>query len=407
MQHFNSLKPSTCLTILVLAALPATSAGAQEAMWYLGGNGGLGKANIDEQEIRNDLLAAGLDVTEFRKDDEHFGFKVYAGFPLSRFFSLEAGYFDLGDFSFTAVTLPAGTLVEQLTVRGVNLDVLLTLPLTEVFSTFVRAGANYAEAKVSFAGAGAVTVLEESRRERDTHYKFGLGVEYALNDSLGLRAEAERYRINDAVGNRGDIDLYSLGLLYRFGGQQRPAVAVPAQPQPTAALPQVAPPPPASRPLDSDNDGVTDDLDKCPGTPAGVAVDRDGCPLRGSITLEGVVFEYDSAMLTMESRRLLDVIARDLVKYARLRVEMQGHTDSVGSDGYNQALSRRRAESVRQYLVEQGVSADRLTARGYGEAQPIDDNGSETGRSRNRRVVMDVLENPGDVEIKGEGTIER
>lgn len=407
MQHFQSIKPAALLSVLALAALPAATASSQEAGWYIGANGGLGKAHIDEKEIRDDLLDAGLDVTEFREDDDHFGFKVFMGYQFNRVLSLEAGYFDLGKFSFTADTLPAGSLEEEITVQGVNLDLLLTLPLSEVFSAFVRAGANYAEAEVTFAGSGAVAVLEKTRSERNTNYKYGLGLEYLLTDSLGLRAEAERYRIDDAVGNTGDVDLYSAGLVYRFGRQ--PPVAAPvAAPLPRAEpAPAPASPLPPTPPRDSDNDGVTDDLDKCPGTPAGVAVDRNGCPLRGSITLEGVTFEYDSAMLTAESRKLLDVIANDLVKYGRLRVEMQGHTDSVGSDQYNRALSQRRAEAVRTYLIDHGVSADRLTARGYGEAQPIDDNGTDAGRSRNRRVVMQVLENPGDVKIEGEGTIER
>ena len=164
------------------------------------------------------------------------------------------------------------------------------------------------------------------------------------------------------------------------------------------------PPPPLEAPRDSDNDGVTDDIDKCPGTPRGVAVDATGCPLKGSVTLEGINFEYNSALLTAESRHTLGELAANLKKYPRLRIELQGHTDSVGSDAYNRALSQRRADSVRQYLIDHGVSADRLTARGYGETQPVDNNNTDAGRARNRRVVMDVIANPGEVRIEGEGS---
>jgi OOP family OmpA-OmpF porin len=169
-------------------------------------------------------------------------------------------------------------------------------------------------------------------------------------------------------------------------------------------MPEPVPPPPPAPPRDSDNDGVTDDLDKCPGTPPGTAVDAAGCPLKGSITLEGVTFEYKSAQLSADSRTILGGIGDNLKKYPRLRIELQGHTDSAGGDAYNLALSQRRAESVRDYLIERGVVADRLTARGYGEAQPIESNDTEAGRARNRRVVMHVIANPGQVKVEGEGS---
>jgi OOP family OmpA-OmpF porin len=127
-----------------------------------------------------------------------------------------------------------------------------------------------------------------------------------------------------------------------------------------------------------------------------------GCPRHDSITLKGVGFEYDSATLTAESRPVLDEVAADLKKYPRLKVELQGHTDSRGSDQYNLKLSQRRAEAVREYLIRQGVSPDQLTARGYGETQPKASNDTDEGRAENRRVDMKVLENPGDLDVKTE-----
>ena len=86
-------------------------------------------------------------------------------------------------------------------------------------------------------------------------------------------------------------------------------------------------------------------------------------------------------------------------------MELQGHTDSSGANAYNLQLSQRRANSVREYLLSQGVPAAQLTARGYGETQPITDNTSNEGRSKNRRVVMHVIDNPGDVNVQGEGQV--
>jgi OOP family OmpA-OmpF porin len=139
-------------------------------------------------------------------------------------------------------------------------------------------------------------------------------------------------------------------------------------------------------PLDSDGDGVTDDKDKCPNTAKGTPVDNNGCDLSKEYTLHGVNFEFDSATLTSESRAILDEALRILQRHPDLKVEIAGHTDSSGSDEYNQGLSQRRAKSVLDYLVGKGANAANLTAKGYGESQPVADNGSKEGRAQNRRV---------------------
>jgi OOP family OmpA-OmpF porin len=136
-----------------------------------------------------------------------------------------------------------------------------------------------------------------------------------------------------------------------------------------------------------------------------VAVDAVGCERKGSIALEGVVFQVNSAELLVESRPVLDRIASDLRKYPRLKIELQGHTDSTGPDQYNLNLSQKRAESVARYLTDAGVPAGQVVPKGYGESEPIADNKTADGRAQNRRVVMKVLENPGDVQVKGEGQI--
>ncbi len=130
-------------------------------------------------------------------------------------------------------------------------------------------------------------------------------------------------------------------------------------------------------------------------------MDEKGCPRQGSIVLRGVEFELNSDALTGGSRTTLDGVAADLKKYPQLRIELQGHTDSSGSDAYNMSLSKRRAEAVRTYLVQQGVPAPQLDARGYGESMPIESNTTAEGRATNRRVAMFVLANPGSVRVQG------
>ncbi len=144
-------------------------------------------------------------------------------------------------------------------------------------------------------------------------------------------------------------------------------------------------------PLDSDGDGVADYMDNCPGTPAGERVDNRGCKLQEEIHLRGVNFETNSADLTADSSARLDDASATLLRNSDLRVEVAGYTDSSGTAAYNLNLSRRRAESVMNYLVSHGVDAGMLSARGYGEANPIADNATAAGRAENRRVSLRIL----------------
>jgi len=147
-------------------------------------------------------------------------------------------------------------------------------------------------------------------------------------------------------------------------------------------------------PLDSDGDGVIDDNDQCPGTPAGVEVEANGCPKVGEtlMTLQGVNFAFDSDELTADSETKLDEAVATLNANSLVNVKVVGHTDSIGSTSYNQGLSERRAAAVVEYLTNNGVSGSRLSSEGMGESQPIADNTTEEGRYQNRRVELVVVE---------------
>ena len=140
--------------------------------------------------------------------------------------------------------------------------------------------------------------------------------------------------------------------------------------------------------LDVDQDGVSDSRDLCPETETGVAVGPTGCVLNATMTLEGVGFRYDSHELTDESHAILDRVAGILEQYPDLKLEVAGHADAQGDPAYNLWLSRERAETVRKYLITQGVKRDNLTARGYGAEQPVADNSTWEGLVRNRRVEL-------------------
>ncbi len=143
--------------------------------------------------------------------------------------------------------------------------------------------------------------------------------------------------------------------------------------------------------LDSDNDRVVNRLDNCPNSQAGARVDVTGCEIREIITLSGVNFESNSSRLLPGSDSMLQDAVATLRMHPDLIVEVVGHTDSAGDAAYNEWLSARRANTVLGYLVNGGVSAGNLTARGYGEALPIADNATADGRARNRRVELQIL----------------
>jgi OOP family OmpA-OmpF porin len=144
--------------------------------------------------------------------------------------------------------------------------------------------------------------------------------------------------------------------------------------------------------LDDDGDGVINRLDECPGTPPGTPVDRKGCELKGDYTLQGVNFETNSDRLVSGASAVLNLVAETLLKYPEIKVEVQGHTDSDGAAAYNESLSSRRAQTVRDYLASKGVDAGRMTVRGYGESAPVADNTTAAGKAQNRRVVLRILE---------------
>lgn len=166
---------------------------------------------------------------------------------------------------------------------------------------------------------------------------------------------------------------------------------------------------------DTDSDGIPDAIDKCPTSPETYNgfQDEDGCPdvtakssasaetkMRidtivvregATITLFGVNFEFDRAEIRPESIPILDENARLFKKYPELVVEIRGHTDSKGTAEYNEELSLRRAQSVKDYLVSVGVKSERLIPKGIGFAKPVATNDSEFGRARNRRIEFFVL----------------
>ncbi len=229
----------------------------------------------------------------------------------------------------------------------------------------------------------------------------GVGTEVALSKNTDMRLElGYRYeRDNDTLAPQTDnFGDYMLGvsLVNRFGEPPAPPPAPVAPP----------PPKPDCSTLDDDSDGVNNCEDKCPNTEAGTIVGPDGCAKPVVIDLRGVNFKFDRPKPgesdiaptlqepTEDSVAILDQAVDTLQRYPAVKVELDGHTDSIGTEAYNQKLSERRAQIVHDYLTSHGIDADRIVAvKGFGETQPIATNKTREGRARNRRTELQV-QNP-------------
>lgn len=351
---------SGVLGLVVLAVTVTPYAMADDSGWYVGASGGRTRAKIDDVRINSGLLGSGFTSSSITDDDRASGFKAFGGYQFNPNFALEGGYFDLGKFGYNAVTVPAGTLNGDIRLKGLNLDTVGILPLTDKFSLLGRVGINYAQARDSFSGTGAVNVLDPSPSKRQANIKFGLGMQYAFNDALAMRVEAERYRINDAVGNRGDVDLFSVGLVYRFGEKSPTPVAPTVMPEPVAVM--VPPPePPAAPP---------------PPTRTKVSFSADS------------LFAFNKSDVSPAGKEVLGKFANDLKGTDYDTVKVTGHTDRIGAHAYNLKLSSRRADAVKTELINAGgIPEAKISAEGVDGADPVTKPGECVGNKPTKKLI--------------------
>lgn len=239
-------------------------------------------------------------------------------------------------------------------------------------------------------GAGGMNSCASANCGASFVGEAGAGFTYELHDNFLVRSDV-RYRYNNNLNAHvqpGTDEFHDMtvnvGFVVPFGDKPKPV----SRPEPVAA---VTPAPEQScSTQDSDADGVSDCLDRCPGTIKGSKIDNTGCPVR--LVLKGQHFKYNSAELTLNAKEILDGVSANIIAYPQKNdIEVQGHTSSEGAAAYNLKLSQRRAQSVVDYLKMKGVT-NRLIAKGYGEAQPIADNSTEEGKSENRRVELIWIE---------------
>jgi len=253
----------------------------------------------------------------------------------------------------------------------------------------------------------------------------GIGAKVPFNDMISLKLEAVyMLKYNDA---RYDNNLIiTAGLNIAFGEKAQKAAPVATEPEPTPEPKEEPAPVVAAAPVivdgDDDKDGVLNSADKCTKTATGIEVDANGCGVDNDTDKDGVLnaqdicpntlvgetvnsdgcpekvtllieFENNSAEIVPESYDIMQKYADFLIKYTSYSAKIVGYTDSKGSSKYNQNLSEKRANRIKEMLIQKGVDRSKVSATGKGEANPIADNTTAEGRAKNRRIEAELIKN--------------
>lgn len=260
-------------------------------------------------------------------------------------------------------------------------------------SPYIVAGVGYQRAEEEFDAFPNPNSPGVDKRGYATA-KLGFGAQadfkrVSLRGEIAARHSFDRDSLVNPSENGFTDTLASLTLVVPLGAER----SAPVQPAPMPMVARVN----TCADLDDDGDGINNCQDRCSDSVAGQTIGDTGCPVAITIDLRGVNFDFNHDTLRSDSRVILDEAVLILERHPNLRVEVAGHTDSIGSERYNQALSERRARAVYEYLINNGIDASRLSGpNGYGETQPIAPNAHEDGsdnpegRARNRRTDLNV-----------------
>lgn len=290
-------------------------------------------------------------------------------------------------------TAPNNTPYAEADIKQYRVDAKYFLPIlsNSALEPYLAAGAG--QMFVKGCEAGSIEAANNCK-EDVFQYNAGGGVQYAFTENLktfldarylGWQLDGAKIGDKQTKNNVDDVQV-SLGITYDFGGKApMPAAPVSIPPRPEPVKPKR---------VDSDGDGVYDDMDKCPNTPRGYAVDAQGCKVAESVLKQTnlrILFDTNKALIKPMYMNEVAQVANFMKQFPESKTVIEGHTDSRGAAKYNQKLSQRRADAVRDTLVNKyGVSAERVRSVGYGEDRPVASNATEAGRAANRRVTATV-----------------
>ncbi|MBI1933584.1 MAG: OmpA family protein [Ignavibacteriales bacterium] len=357
--------------------------------WYLGGGisypryMAISDQSIASHENIGAYLTLGYNLTE------HFGFRLSPGYVMLNSFYYGNGREEVDNF---------------VNMGMINLEALYTILPCERISPFVLIGYGITYFKSTNPYMGSV---REAMKDAWVGYQalLGLGAEFKFFDDVSLKAEFDYVtasnnkidgndHINETKGllfSNGDSYMnLKVGIVWYFDRGERSRICEPF------GIREVIKEVPVEK-LVVDTVYIEKIVEK--------AVTK-----RESFVLENVKFKFDKDELTEESKAILNNVAVTLNKFPDEKIEILGHTDSIGTDEYNLDLSERRANSVKNYLITRDVNGDRLYTGGCGERKPVADNGTEIGRAINRRIEFSIYKGvsgkcskqiEGDADING------
>lgn len=324
----------------VTAALLSCESGAapQPEHWYLGAKAGWVEAS------------GACDPHAVSCDDSPVGSGLFVGYVVNDWMALEAGYDHFSEFSATypAKGGAAHTAAYETDLRGLSFIVKPYWQLSDSWSLFGKAGIMLWEMDVTGHEPGVI----RKAGDRSGSPLLGAGVEYSFNRNWRTSLEYQwlSHVGGDDTGEM-DINAVNLGIIYQFGSE--PALGSESAP-----------------------------------VPAPVVATLPAVEQQALWTLGGLMFASNASVVSPELESALQPALQRLQANPQAQLDIYAHTDSRGSDKYNESLSQRRAQAVRAYFIQHGVLATQLTAQGMGEALPVADNATEEGRSKNRRVDL-------------------
>jgi len=277
-----------------------------------------------------------------------------------------------GDFTKTK-----SSRLGDLTALNNRIDGILYFPVSDRLRFLVGGG-----------WTGTQYHTDTTKNQYDSGGNAVVGFKYCMGETWAWRTDvnADFKDPSDQTtsGQRTRTYNFRVGFSRFLGGHGTNSpcyIRPPAPPAPPVVIPAPAPEPMPPAP-------VTQPAPAATPVPTPVQAPPPAPARRELLVLRGAVFAFDKSNLTAWAKDTLQGAVATLKAHSDAQVEVQGHTDWIGSDKYNQALSERRANAVKAYLVTQGIAASRITTKGFGESQPIADNKTAKGRAENRRVVI-------------------
>jgi len=249
--------------------------------------------------------------------------------------------------------------------------------ITRVYSNVVKEYPLYSNLSLyALAGIGFEYFSNEAYSNENSLFgNYGIGMKFKFENDVALKIDY-RHLVETDHGDNHLITTFGLSFPFGKKATEAPVVTETPKPQPQPVEKEE----PA---MDSDGDGVIDLKDKCPDTPKGDIVDENGCSLKVDLNIN---FAFDSAVINNSYDSKIKRFAEFMKAFPAVKAKIEAHTDSVGTEEYNQDLSERRAASTVKALQAYGIKKDRLNSTGYGETMPLATNETAEGRAQNRRV---------------------